>query len=81
MVHVVEASYIADYRVFIRFDDGTAGELDLESELHGQVFEPLRDPARFRDFRLAGWTLAWPNGADFAPAHLHARPRATRPTA
>jgi hypothetical protein len=36
------------------------------------VFEALRDPAVFAQFRVGeGGTLEWPNSADFAPEFLH----------
>jgi hypothetical protein len=38
--------------------------------LYGELFEPLNDPALFRSFRLEGHTVAWGNGADFAPEFL-----------
>ncbi len=49
-------------------------ELDLEVELWGPVFEPLRqDPRLFRTVRVdAGLgTIVWPNGADLDPDVLH----------
>ena len=69
-MHVTEARYLADYRIWLAFNDGAAGEVDLAPELYGDLFEPLKDPARFRAFRLEGHTLAWENGADFAPEFL-----------
>ncbi len=42
----------------------------MAPELYGDLFEPLKDPARFRAFRLEGNTVAWDNGADFAPEFL-----------
>ena len=71
-VHVVEARYRGGHRVWLRFDDGLEGEIDLESELYGEVFEPLKDPEVFRGFSVDE-TLVWPNGADFAPEFLHER--------
>ncbi|MBI5503667.1 MAG: DUF2442 domain-containing protein, partial [Deltaproteobacteria bacterium] len=55
--------------------DGTEGEIDLENELWGEVFEPLRDPDQFKSFRLDSelQTIVWPNGADFAPEFLYER--------
>ena len=41
---VIDASYVRDYVVWIRFSDGVEGEVDLANELDGPVFEPLRDP-------------------------------------
>ena len=68
---VVEARHIAGHTVWLRFRDGSSGEIDLEPELRGEVFEPLRDIEAFRQFRLDGGGLEWPNGASFAPEFLH----------
>lgn len=72
---VVEARHVGRYTVHLRFSDGTEGDVDLGGELHGEIFEPLRDEAFFSqvsvhpEFR----TLWWPNGADFAPEFLYER--------
>ena len=70
LVHVVQARHVAAHRVWVRFDDGVEGEIDLAAELGGDVFAPLRDAAYFATFRVDD-TLTWPNGADFAPEFLH----------
>jgi len=67
--HVIEAGSLGGHRVWLRFDDGAEGELDLAGELDGPIFEPLRDPAYFARFTVDD-TLVWPNGADFAPEFL-----------
>jgi Protein of unknown function (DUF2442) len=41
---VLEARYVGGYVIWLRFRNGTAGEIDLERELFGPVFEPLRIP-------------------------------------
>ena len=75
---VIDARHVKDYTVWLRFADGTAGEVDLSGELWGPVFEPLKDPDYFRQFVLAEYgTLAWPNGADFAPEFLYSRAHVT----
>ena len=72
-LHVLEARYVRDYVVSLKFSDGAAGEVDLAAELDGLVFAPLRDIEQFRRFSLAYHTLTWPNGADFAPEFLRER--------
>jgi Protein of unknown function (DUF2442) len=61
--------------VRVRFEDGTAADVDLSYLLaYGGVFEPLRDPEFFRRLRAdhqAG-TIVWPNDADIAPETLYA---------
>ena len=69
------ADYVADYRIRLRFADGREGEVDLAGDLWGEVFEPLKDIAVFRRFRLDSEfsTIAWENGADLAPEYLYAK--------
>jgi len=68
--HVVQAKYINDFKVWLSFNDGAKGEVDLSSELYGEIFEPLKDVSFFKSFTLEGHTLSWSNGADFAPEFL-----------
>ena len=75
-LHVLEARYLSDHRVWLRFSDGTSGEVDLSGELDGPVFGPLRDVELFKRFTIYHHTLAWENGADLAPEFLHQRLRA-----
>ncbi len=70
-LHLRSARHVAGHQLFVAFSDGSEGLVDLADELHGPVFEPLRDLDYFRQFNLVGATLEWPNGADFAPEFLH----------
>ncbi|MCX5740612.1 MAG: DUF2442 domain-containing protein [Proteobacteria bacterium] len=70
--YVVAAKYLGEFRVFLRFQDGVEGIVDLRDEIWGTVFEPLRDPDYFARF-VVDSTLTWPNGADFAPEFLYER--------
>ena len=71
--HVVEERYVAGHTVWLRFRDGTSGEIDLSAALRGPVFDALRGPVLFNQFCIHPefHTLAWPNGPDFAPEFLH----------
>ena len=77
MVKLIEAEYVRNYIVRLRFDDGVTGEVDLSDRLFGPVFEPLQDLEYFQTFEVHPelHTLVWPNGADFAPEFLHDRVR------
>lgn len=70
-LHVVKAKYLDDYRIWLAFNNGAEGEIDLSSELYGEIFEPLKDINFFKSFSLQGHTLSWSNGADFAPEFLY----------
>lgn len=73
MLNVSEVQYRGGHRLWLRFNDGAEGEVDLSQHLSGSVFEPLRDLALFAAVRLDAEirTIAWPNGADLAPEYLH----------
>ena len=70
---VMEARYLRDYVLWLRFRDGTSGEIDLRPELWGEVFQPLLDLDFFKQVTVHPEleTLVWPNGANFAPEFLH----------
>jgi hypothetical protein len=72
-LHVTKVEYLEKYRLRLEFDDGTVREVDLENELYGEVFEPLKDLELFKQIYLNPdtKTIEWPNGADFAPEFLH----------
>jgi len=74
-VWVTRARHVGGFRLWLEFNDGVAGEVDLGDRLFGEVFEPLRDPALFAQARVDPEldTVVWPNGADFAPEFLHER--------
>jgi hypothetical protein len=70
---IARVDVLGDYRLRLRFDDGTDGIVDLTSRLGGPMFESLRDPDVFAHVRVdpdAG-TIVWPNGADLSPEMLH----------
>jgi hypothetical protein len=77
MNDIVEVRYVRDYIVWLRFQDGTSGEVDVSPSFRGPVFEPLRDLEFFRQVRIDPeiGTIVWPNGADVAPETLYRRLR------
>jgi hypothetical protein len=72
MLEVVNARYEGGYCVWVEFNDGAAGVVDLSDALWGPMFEPLKDLERFRRFAVSDvlHTLVWDNGADLAPEYL-----------
>lgn len=72
-LHVKEAKYLHDYTLWLRFDNGIEGEVDLENELSGEIFEPLKDLDMFKSFSIDPEieTVVWENGADLAPEFLY----------
>ena len=74
---IVDAHYVSGFKIWIRFNDGVEGDVDLSRELTGPIFEPLRDVEAFKRFRLHPElrTLVWSNGADLAPEFLREKLR------
>jgi hypothetical protein len=72
-LQVTGARSISAYRLRLEFSDGIVKEVDLSGELHGHVFQPLKDPGFFRQVGVNQETntIEWPNGADFAPEFLY----------
>jgi hypothetical protein len=69
-LEVLEAEYLRDYLVKVKFNTGEIKLVDLKESLKGPVFEPLKDMNYFRQFSIHFNTLEWQNGADFAPEYL-----------
>ena len=69
----VAVEVLRPYVLEVAFNDGTRRQVDLESELWGPVFEPLRDPAMFAQAAVdpEGGSVFWPTGADLAPEFLY----------
>src|SRR5258708_291454 len=63
---MVEARPAGEYKLYLRFEDGVEGEIDLSNlvEFKG-VFAPLRDVREAAKVRVDAehGTVSWPNGA------------------
>jgi len=72
-ISVLEARYIKDYRIWMRFNTGESGEADLrEIVFKFPIAVSLREPSEFAKFHLDEWpTLAWDCGFDLAPEYLY----------
>jgi hypothetical protein len=82
MPRVQGVQVLDDFRLLVRFDDGTQGEVGLRDRLFGPVFEPLRDPCVFAQAFVDEYgAIAWPNGADLAPDALYEQLRGSASTA
>jgi hypothetical protein len=75
MLDVIQVRHIRDHVLWIKFEDGSEGEVDLAQSLRGPVFEPLHEIEYFKKVRVDPelGTIVWPNGADIAPETLHQR--------
>lgn len=82
-LHVTHVLYLRDYQLKLEFNDGKVKELDLENELYGEIFEPLKNIELFKEVYVNPdtGTIEWPNGADFATEFLYETGREVRKSA
>lgn len=82
MIEVVEAAYQDEYKIWLKFNTGECGVVDLEEVVQKyKIAAPLLDTNEFRKFYLDAWpTLAWPCGFDLAPESLYERATGKRPS-
>ena len=75
MFWIVEAKYIKEYKIWLRFNDGAEKIIDFKEKVLSEtrkIFEPLKDMEYFKQVILnpESDTIQWPNGADIAPETL-----------
>jgi hypothetical protein len=68
MLRIQKVKALDGFRLELTLTDGSKVERDVATLLCGPIFEPLRtDPSLFREARVEGGTVTWPNGADLCP--------------
>ncbi len=69
---VIDLNYKGNYTYHIKFDNGLENDVDFSSYLkRGNVFKVLSDKHFFKQAKINGGTIAWPNGLDIAPETLY----------
>ena len=68
---VVEVKPLEGLTLFVRFEDGVAGEVRFNPEHLIGVFEPLKDPTHFRQVFIDHGAVAWPGHVDLAPDAMY----------
>ncbi|HET6401437.1 MAG TPA: DUF2442 domain-containing protein [Candidatus Kapabacteria bacterium] len=67
---ILEAEYLHDYTLRLRFLDGSVEDFDFEPLLRGKMSRALRDIDFFRKVCIVAGGLEWPNGYDVCPSLL-----------
>jgi hypothetical protein len=72
LYRVKEVKALSGYRLYLKFEDDTSGEVDLSDRIFGPVFEPLKDVKMFARVQIDEFgAVCWPSGADLAPDALY----------
>jgi Protein of unknown function (DUF2442) len=68
---VVEVKPEPGYSLFLRFEDGLSGHVQLRDENFTGVLAPLRDPLFFEQVFIHHGAVAWPGDIDLAPDAMY----------
>lgn len=77
VIQVIAADYSSEYKILVKFNDGTQQLVDFANSLtsnpHPQ-HDDFRDVERFKEFRIEKGTLVWGEDWDmiFPVEQLHA---------
>jgi hypothetical protein len=71
-LHTTHVQPLPGYRLRLAFNNGIEGEVCLQGELWGEMFEPLKEESVFMSAQHdeASGTVVWSNSADLAPEFL-----------
>ena len=57
--------------LWVKFSDGTSGDVKFTKEYLTGVFEPLKDPIFFRQAFVSDGVVMWPGEVDLAPDAMY----------
>ncbi len=78
MIWVTDAKPLPNFRLWVRFSDGTEGDVNLKSFIESDtrpIVVALRDAKAFAAIRVESDTVVWQNGFDLAPEFLYEKAR------
>ena len=67
-----------DYTLFLVFENGENGILDMKPFLDFGVFQRIKDLDRFKRVRIAFDTIEWDCGVDLDPEYIYAKCKENR---
>jgi hypothetical protein len=76
--NVVEVKPEPHHRLFVRFQDGVEGHVQLHPHQLTGVLSPLRDEQFFAQVFIDYGAVAWPGDIDLAPDAMYAEVLAQR---
>lgn len=70
---IKNVTYLKEYKLKLKFEDGQYKIVNLKPHLKGKIFRLLNNIDYFRHVRLNEDidTIVWPNNADFSPDFLY----------
>ena len=74
MLSINKANYSGNYNIYIIFNNGKEGTVNLEKTIledERAIFSKLKIESNFKKFRVENNTVVWSNGLDLAPEYLY----------
>jgi high-affinity K+ transport system ATPase subunit B len=74
MIKVIKAELKDGYKIFVEFNNGIKGIIDLKNTIendHREIIRELLKMEIFKTVKINLNTLCWDNGVDFAPDYLY----------
>jgi hypothetical protein len=79
MFDVVEVKALKKHHLFLRFENGISGIVDIADIIPFEgIFAPLKDSRYFSKVKINSdiGTICWENGADISPCYLYSQIKA-----
>lgn len=58
---VQEVTYLSDYTINVKFEDGVSGTIHLNDLVKKGIFKVLQDKTQFAKVYTTGYSIAWSN--------------------
>jgi high-affinity K+ transport system ATPase subunit B len=69
---VNEVKYINDYTIFVSFDDGISGIIQLNDLVEHGIFQQLKNIDKFSKVYTTGFSIAWSEELEIDAASIYA---------
>ena len=69
--HLEAVKALDDYKLFLAYETSDNRIFDVSPYIKGSWYGKLEDVAYFKNVRIAGNTVVWPDGQDLAPHELY----------
>lgn len=71
MVRAIEVRALNNFHLYVKFDDGISGEVDLTPFKDGEVFQCWKTPGVFEKVYIDGSGIAWNENLDIDALNIY----------
>jgi hypothetical protein len=71
MERIVQVKPLANFKVWVKFEDGFSADVDIKPFFKGGISDALKEEEFFREVKVDEFNgISWKNGFDFCPNFL-----------